>query len=126
MTSTSLRDLANVPHPAGVTFVDDWVDVECGDPHRYFRGSSWAVERDDSDKDLSVLIDGAQRPDGRVKRFILVAEGDTEALSELTSDYARQLGAALIAAADEVKGYTPITDEGVTPVVNPRNTGGLG
>jgi hypothetical protein len=39
MTSTSLRDLANVPHPAGVTFVDDWVDVECGDPHRYFRGS---------------------------------------------------------------------------------------
>jgi hypothetical protein len=96
MTSTSLRDLANVPHPAGVTFVDDWVDVECGDPHRYFRGSSWAVERDDSDKDLSVLIDGAQRPDG------------------------------LIAAADEVEGYTPITDEGVTPVVNPRNTGGLG
>jgi hypothetical protein len=77
---TAPADLANIPYPAGATFVDDWVDGECNDPHRYFRGSLRIVERH-SDNDFSVLIDGAQRPGGRVKRFILVADGDTEALS---------------------------------------------
>jgi hypothetical protein len=80
MTTTTTNDqLANLPIPAGATYVYAWADVEFGSPHRYFRGGSWVVNRDDSDTDLSVMVDGCQySPDGRVARFIMVAEGDTD------------------------------------------------
>ena len=63
--------LSEVPLPAGAVRVYDWEDVQCGDPHRCFVGSSWVVFRDDSDglwppsrhKDIEVWIDGAQWPD---------------------------------------------------------------
>jgi hypothetical protein len=74
----------------------EWTDLASA-PHRYFTGSPWVLDRD-----VSVSIDGTQDPDGRVTRFILVAEGKYERLTELTSITARELGRALIAAADEV------------------------
>jgi hypothetical protein len=35
--------LANVPPPAGAVRVCQWQDIKCGDPHRYFVGSSRVV-----------------------------------------------------------------------------------
>jgi hypothetical protein len=92
----------NVPLPAGAVNVYGWDDVEFNDPHRYFRGFTRVVECD-TDKDISVLVEGTQRPDGRTVRVITVAEGDTEAMPSLTPGLARQIAAALVAAADEVE-----------------------
>ncbi len=89
--------------PAGAVEVHEWYDLASA-PGRYFTGSAWVVERDD--RDVSVRIDGTQYPDGRADRFILVAEGNYERLTELTSITARELGRALIAAADKVDADT--------------------
>jgi hypothetical protein len=72
--------LANVPPPAGAVRVCEWEDIKCGDPHRYFVGSSLVVYRDDSDehKDIEVWIDGTQRPD-RIERHIVVRVPDARA-----------------------------------------------
>jgi hypothetical protein len=94
----------HAPHcvapPAGATYVADWYDMQFGIDHvrRYFSGSSRVVERDGND--MSVEIYGTQGPDGDVTRHIMVVDGNTEAV-ELTSTHARQLGRALLAAADE-------------------------
>lgn len=96
-----LRHIHNISDPAGAEHVNDWCDV-VDDPHRYFSGSSRIVERE-GQKDVRVMIDGIQRLNGHVKRVISIAEGDREAVPEMTSDEARRLGAALIAAADEAE-----------------------
>jgi hypothetical protein len=62
MTATT-SNLADVPLPASAVRVCDWDDVEHGDPHRYFVGSSWVIDRPDHEEDLQVWLDGAQRPD---------------------------------------------------------------
>jgi hypothetical protein len=53
----------NVPFPAGAVKVHDWHDTQYGIDHagRYFRGFTRVVERD-TDEDISVLVDGIQRP----------------------------------------------------------------
>jgi len=61
---------------------------------RCFDGTSWVVKRDDKDRDTVVLIDGTQWADGRIERSISVDD-------DLTVEQARQLAAALTAAADE-------------------------
>jgi carbon monoxide dehydrogenase subunit G len=103
MTTITTTDLANVAYAAGATHVADWYDMQFGIDHvsRYFSGSSRVVERDDKDHDVIVQIDGTQGARGDVTRRIMVVAGDTEAL-ERSGDHARQLGRALIAAADEV------------------------
>ena len=69
---------------------------------RYFSGSSRVVERDDNDHDISVQTDGTQGPKcGDVTRHIMVIDGNTEALELGSATPGRQLGRALIAAADE-------------------------
>jgi hypothetical protein len=94
----------NVPFPAGAVTVYDWHDTQYGIDHagRYFCGFTRVVERD-NDKDISVLVDGTQRPDGRSVRVITIIEGDREAIPSLTPSLARQIAAALVAAADEVE-----------------------
>jgi hypothetical protein len=94
----------NVPFPAGAVKVYDWHDTEYGIDHagRYFRGFTRVVDRDD-DKDISVLVDGTQRPDGRSVRIITLIDGNTGALGSLTPGLARQIAAGLVAAADEVE-----------------------
>jgi hypothetical protein len=65
-----------------------------------FRGVAVLVERPDRDKDIDVYISGLQRPSGRVEReIVLHLDGD----DAITAEQARQLGAALIAAADEAE-----------------------
>ena len=106
---TTTDQLANVPHPAGATKVDDWFnpDAPVGtivsyvgpDTARYFTGTSRVVDRDDNDEDIDVSIEGEQYVDGRVQRHIVVhhLHGD----EPITPGQARQLAAALTAAADE-------------------------
>ena len=105
--TTTTDNLANVPFPAGATQVHDWYDPDgrIGEPapvefrpdvRRSFQGSSWVVERPDQDRDVHVLIDGEQLADGRVAERVITLDDDS-----LTPQLARQLAAALIAAADE-------------------------
>jgi hypothetical protein len=96
----------NVPHPAGATRVYDWYDTDTPGAGRFFTGGSWVVERDDrdgDDGDLQIQVYGTQyAADGRVEVFITVDEGRYERLTGLTLADARQLGRALMAAADEL------------------------
>jgi hypothetical protein len=92
----------NVPFPAGAVEVYDWDEYDIDHTGRYFRGFTRVVERD-TDNDISVLVDGTQRTDGRSVRVITVVDGDTEAIPSLTPGLARQIAAALVAAADEVE-----------------------
>jgi hypothetical protein len=112
-TPTTTDPYPNVPHPAGAARVCEWDDLQAGLEHasRYFAGSSWVIERDGLDKDISVEIYGTQGTAGDVTRHIIVIDDDREALNVSTSDHARQFGRALIAAADEVEqmnGYDQI------------------
>jgi hypothetical protein len=115
MTSITTDNLANVPHPAGATHVDDWYDMQLGieNARRFFCGSSWFVDRDGPiDHDITVQIDGSQGTAGDVTRHIMVCEGNRESLELSSSDHARQFGRALIAAADEwdqMAGYDELT-----------------
>ena len=107
---TTTDQLANVPHPAGATKVDDWFNPDAligtivsyvgPDTARYFTGTSWVVDRDDNDEDIDVSIVGDQYVDGRVQRQIVVhhLHGD----EPITPGQARDLIAVLIAAADEI------------------------
>jgi hypothetical protein len=100
-TSTHSPD---VPVPAGAVEVYDWADdneppwvlTDQTNPNanRYFTGSSWTVDR--AGREMRVFIDGLQHANGRVERNIVI-DGDAFTIAE-----ARQLAAALIAAADEV------------------------
>ncbi len=98
--------IGDVAPPAGAAELFEWSEARFGvdNAHRYFLGSKRVVERDGPyDEDIRVQIDGFQQgEDGDVTRHIMVMEGDYERL-ELSSDHARQLGRALIAAADEVE-----------------------
>jgi len=98
MTTTNR---ANVPHPAGATDVHDWVDLETDMPFRCFDGSWWVVERPERGEDIDVHIAGTQHHDGSITRDIAVHE--LHADHPLTIKQARELGAALIAAADEAE-----------------------
>jgi hypothetical protein len=98
--TTTTETLANVPLPAGAVRVDDWYDTGTAEPGRYFVGSSWVVERNNHhnrDTDIMILVDGTQYCDGRVERIISVDDDD------LTISQARELAAALVAAADEAE-----------------------
>jgi hypothetical protein len=109
MTTTSTTNLANVLHPAGAVSVAPWYNPDLPvsadhspgpDSQRYFAGSLRVVKRD-----VEVLIDGTQHADGTIERSINVMEDGYERLMDLSSDRARQLGQALLAAADEIDGW---------------------
>lgn len=101
MTQTKLRLVPplvppDMPLPPGAMYVDDWYDIDSPEPARYFRGSSWLIKRDNRNTDMCLLVDGSQYVDGRVNRFVVL---DDDAM---TVAQARQLAAALVAAADEI------------------------
>jgi hypothetical protein len=94
----------NVPLPAGVHLVEDWVDIGSDSPSRYFEGLHRIVERRGPDrgaKPIHVYIAGAQTPDGRLEPIEIVVHqlhADEPIMSAAT---ARQLARALMAAADD-------------------------
>jgi hypothetical protein len=89
------QTFANVPLRAGAVEVVDWCDDA-----RYFKGSSWVVERNDRRRDIHVYIDGLQRLDGRVERYLYVSAVDAD--EPLTVDEALRFAEVLVAAAAEV------------------------
>ena len=77
------------------------------DVWRGFTGTPRIVDCPERDRDITVEASGVQHMNGRVEREIYVSEID----GALTPAMARQLGAALIAAADEAEtmaGYDQI------------------
>ncbi len=66
----------------------------------YFRGTRRAINP--GGREMEVQIDGIRHANGRTERLIVVADRGSDAIGELTSEQARELGRALLAAANEV------------------------
>jgi hypothetical protein len=104
--NATTADLANIPHPAGATSVDEWEDsgyrLVWGDARRA-ESSNFSVQPVAVQlRDGSVPIQGvdSQQP------FIHVDELENGVSYEgltITVDAARGLAAALLAAADEIE-----------------------
>ncbi|MGV0684357.1 hypothetical protein [Mycolicibacterium thermoresistibile] len=93
--------------PDGAVAVYDWEDIDRPDPRRYFRGKSWEIPYSNKGETILVQVDGIQRGDGTVERVIVLEH------NELTAAEAREVAAALNAAADEVEHRTRTAGEGV-------------
>jgi hypothetical protein len=92
---------ADIPEPAGALKVGEW-NAHAVDG-RPFEGRSWVVDGGGwHPLDFRVWIQGIQRPTGEVDRVI--SGGELHPDEPITSAQARQLGEALIAAADEMDG----------------------
>jgi hypothetical protein len=61
---TTTTNLANVPAPAGAVSISDWYDTDTPNPGRYFRGSSWVIERNNRNTDMCLQVDGTLWGDG--------------------------------------------------------------
>jgi hypothetical protein len=92
----------NIPNPPGAKRVDDW-EVRTGPdgPPTVFRcfTGAWRVVDRPQDRAIAVELGGLQHLDGRISPEVYVSAID----GPLTPAIARQLGAALIAAADEAQ-----------------------
>jgi hypothetical protein len=104
---TSTTDLANIPHPAGATYVSDWDASADPDAGRYFRGTKRVIDRtdDEHNDDIHVEIWGEQTREGEVSRYVEVSEGRIQQVTLSSAAHARAFGEALIAAADEIEGW---------------------
>jgi hypothetical protein len=77
----------------GATHVAEW-DADKDGPSRYFRGSSWFVDRGGPiDHDITVEIYGSQGTAGDVTRHIMVTEGNYERMELSSSDHVREFAA---------------------------------
>jgi hypothetical protein len=98
------RSRTTITLPAGGVDVEDWergrTDAdEMPNVYRGFTGTLRTVDCPERDRDIRIELYGVQRMDGSVRREVNVSEID----HPLTLATARQLGAALIAAADEAE-----------------------
>jgi hypothetical protein len=99
------RDMAdavmgNVPSPADAVSVDEWGDALTPHAFRLFHGTTRTVELEHG-ASIDVVIRGTQSADGTVEeRGILIHGGSDDTI---TTQEARRLAAALIAAADEAE-----------------------
>jgi hypothetical protein len=108
MTTTTATDLANVPHPAGAAYVDDW-ELYTPTPARTVCGLNRRIDGLDQAPDGRDVIvwthctqfaDGSIDTEGRIE-----APGvsvDIEWGHGLSGPQARQLAAILLEAADEI------------------------
>jgi hypothetical protein len=106
---------AEVPEPPDAIKVSQWCDLDdvldeddIG-AHRHFTTATpatWAVEADGQEHGYQVGISGFQFPDGSARRWVTLAAPDNGSThSTPTPRQSRQLGAALIAAADKCDEY---------------------
>ena len=120
---TTTTDLANIPCPAGATYVAEWDDPRYPDPTapRYFRGTQWLIDRTDDpyNPDLVVEIWGTQSRERAVERHVDVLDKRRyEQLTFSSAGHARQFGEALIAAADETRAAGKLrSDHGLQQLV---------
>lgn len=95
----------NPAMPAGATGVSGWVKTWRGRIARQFDGTTRVVDVPDDwgciGRPVSVVIDGLQYNDGRARRVVHLLSSGEPLAGPFTPHDARQLGAALIAAADE-------------------------
>jgi hypothetical protein len=108
--TVSTNPSTNISLPAGAALVDDWTDTRTPTPFRYFEGSRRTVERPHHDTDIDIYVSGTQHHDGSISRDIVVHELHHD--HPITLMQARQLAAALTAAADEAEqmaGYDQTT-----------------
>ena len=91
--------IGDVPAPAGAVRVYDWNDADNPDAYRLVDFSTRTITTPYNE--ITVEHQGVQYPDGRLKNEILLTR-----FEPLTTDEARRLAAALIAAADEIDGTT--------------------
>ena len=94
-----------VPAPPGAVHLLPWeAPTTTGFTEwvRYFDGTTRVVHLDNRDRDVEVTIEGTQWEDGRVGSP-MVRVRDIDPDNPLTVEQARALGAALTAAAVEVK-----------------------
>lgn len=89
--------VAGIQTPAGAV-ADDWHNPS-GHIEDVSRTLTWSIHDVD---DSTVAVQGEQYADGRVQRSILMLPEGRD--SDLTSDQARQIAAALVAAADVLDG----------------------
>jgi hypothetical protein len=91
---------SSIPLPAGAQCVEDWTRPHgrgrMPNVYRGFTGTSQIIEHD---RAIEVQVIGWQRLDGNIRREVCVSEID----DSLTLATGRQLGAELIAAADEAE-----------------------
>jgi len=93
-----------IPRPLGATEVGDWVD-HAGERFRCFAGPIRVVpcaRRSDGDP-VAVAIDGTQLADGTIEERVIRLCGITSDDS-MTAETARNIAAALSAAADDLEG----------------------
>lgn len=94
-----------VPAPPGAVHLLPWeapTTTGLAEWVRYFDGTTRVVHLDNRDRDIEVTIEGTQWEDGRVgSPRVRVRDIDPD--NPLTVEQARALGAALTAAAVEVK-----------------------
>jgi hypothetical protein len=96
-TTNTTNPYPGIPLPAGAVHVDDWYDVDTPEPARYFRGSSWSIQRTDGLADyFCVQVDGTQRHDGTVTRQVVIDD------INITAEQALDLALALVEAAHEL------------------------
>jgi hypothetical protein len=92
----------NLAPPAGATLVDEWDNI--GAAFRAFDGPEWRIKHTAGHgrrADIVVTVVGLQYADGHAERKIIIDCPDTPIV---TPAEARQLGRALIAAADAADG----------------------
>lgn len=96
---TTTNPYPDVTLPAGAAHADDWADVGKPDAFRLFTGPVWDIQDGCTH---SVFVSGTQLADGTVEeRFIRT---NVHIDDELSAQQARAIGAALIAAADDLEG----------------------
>ena len=106
-TTITTKDLANVPHPAGATYVDNWDSDVAPEANRYWHGAPRTVHLGENSHrhDVQVRVAGSQHPDGRVERYIEVEDvhPDLGVITDepITVAEARTWADALLAATDE-------------------------
>ena len=105
MTTTST--IPNIPLPAGAVRALDWESPQhTGFPNwvRYFDGTTRTIELTGQATDVEVTIEGTQYGDGRLD-CPMIRVRDVDPDSPLTIHEARELAAALTAAAYEAGGW---------------------
>jgi hypothetical protein len=123
-TMTTTETTTTFPEPAGAVEVYDWEllgTLPDGSPNviRGFTGSSWTIERPDQGGDVTVTIEGVQRPDGSVERHYKIdgLEGDPRLIG--TSD---EFARAVVAAQAEIAEMTRRDEGGLSDPVGKVTT----
>jgi hypothetical protein len=95
--------VGEVPPPDGATHVGAWQDADPL-PYRVVFGSDWRIAGHQVTLSTAVIQFADGSIDGGEPPHVAILDGDTETGLTFSAPQARALGAALLAAADEIDG----------------------